>query len=89
MFPLDVLAEGHLEEGEAHVKGLHDVALPRQGVVPPGRLTPRHLALHGGCEGRVEMRGVAVRVRVGEERVGEVRVGVGEVRVGEARVILM
>ena len=53
MLPLDVLAEGHLEEGEAHVEGLHDVALPGQGVVPPGRLPPRHLALQGQREGWV------------------------------------
>ena len=34
VLPLDVLSESHLEEGEPHVKRLHDVGLPRQRVVP-------------------------------------------------------
>jgi hypothetical protein len=34
VFPLDVLAEGHLEQRESHVKRFHDVGLARQRVVP-------------------------------------------------------
>ena len=45
MFPLNVFAEGHLQEGQSHVERLDDVALPGQRVVPPGRLSPWHLTL--------------------------------------------
>ena len=34
MFPLDVLAEGHLQQRQSHVKRFHDVGLARQRVVP-------------------------------------------------------
>lgn len=43
---LDVLPEGHLQQGKAHVQGLDDVALAGQVMVPAGRLAPRHFALN-------------------------------------------
>ena len=45
MFPLNVFAEGHLQEGQSHVERLDDVALPGQRMVPPGRLSAWHLTL--------------------------------------------
>ena len=42
VFPLDVFAKCHLKQGQSHVKSLDDVTLPRQRMVPPGRLATRH-----------------------------------------------
>lgn len=36
VLPLDVLPEGHLEQRQAHVQRLDDVALAGQRVVPGG-----------------------------------------------------
>ena len=45
VFPLDVFAKCHLKQCQSHVKSLDDVTLPRQRMVPPGRLATRHLTL--------------------------------------------
>ena len=45
MLPLNVFPERHLQQGQSHVERLDDVALPGQGMVPPGRLSPWHLTL--------------------------------------------
>ena len=45
VLPLDVFAKCHLKQCQSHVKSLDDVTLPRQRMVPPGRLATRHLTL--------------------------------------------
>ena len=57
MSPVNVLSEGHLQQGQPHVQGLNNVTFSRQGVLSSGGFSARHLALdvleakeHGGLQ---------------------------------------
>ena len=38
VLPVDVLAEGHLQQSQSHVKGLDKVRFPSERVVPKNRI---------------------------------------------------
>ena len=45
MLSLNVFSERHLQQRQSHVESLDDIALSRQRMVSPGRLSARHLTL--------------------------------------------
>ena len=45
VFPLNMFAKCHLEQCQSHVQSLNNVTFPGQRMIPPGRLSPGHLAL--------------------------------------------